>query len=115
MRNIKNILSEKMVLNFESFESTLDSDTLTATITHLIENPTIKPPLITTSEYKTLLDLVQNSQIKSEPVPYPQPVNSYFTFIDLFAGIGDFVKLKSRRKMCLLIRMGQILCQNLFF
>ncbi len=90
MRNIKNILSEKMVLNFESFESTLDSDTLTATITHLIENPTIKPPLITTSEYKTLLDLVQNSQIKSEPVPYPQPVNSYFTFIDLFAGIGGF-------------------------
>ncbi|MDY6959543.1 MAG: DNA cytosine methyltransferase, partial [Halobacteriota archaeon] len=85
-----------------------------AALTHFLQLPAHRPPLMTQAGYSALLDHLEQRRLSSlqddtsegvsehrfaylpetkdllQSLPYPPPVESSFRFIDLFAGIGGF-------------------------
>lgn len=85
-----NTFANEILLNYKQYEPEIALDILMPAVTHLMENPSIKPPLITPTKQEEIVNFIKKTQFKIEDIPYPQPINSHFTFIDLFAGIGGF-------------------------
>lgn len=68
-----------------------DSEERKAIITHMLENPDIRIPLLKKKEFNCIRKYMRehNEQVEVS-VPYPKPEETKFKFIDLFAGIGGF-------------------------
>jgi len=68
-----------------------DSEERDAIITHMLENPDIRVPLLNKTEFSRIRKYIREHNEHGEvSVPYPKPAKAKFKFIDLFAGIGGF-------------------------
>jgi len=68
-----------------------DSEERDAIITHMLENPDIRIPLLNKKEFSRIRKYIrENNEVGEVSVPYPKPEKVKFKFIDLFAGIGGF-------------------------
>lgn len=68
-----------------------DSEERDAIITHMLENPDIRIPLLNKNEFIRIRKYIREHNENGEvSVPYPKPEKAKFKFIDLFAGIGGF-------------------------
>lgn len=68
-----------------------DSEERDAIITHMLENPDIRIPLLNKNEFSRIRKYIREHNENGEmSVPYPKPEKAKFKFIDLFAGIGGF-------------------------
>nr|WP_321297096.1 DNA (cytosine-5-)-methyltransferase [uncultured Sphaerochaeta sp.] len=68
-----------------------DSKEREAIITHIVENPDIRIPLLDIDKLDLIRNYVRDNCANIEvSVPYPRPKDPKFKFIDLFAGIGGF-------------------------
>ncbi|MDY0287341.1 MAG: DNA (cytosine-5-)-methyltransferase [Sphaerochaeta sp.] len=68
-----------------------ESEEKLAILTHLIENPDIQIPFITSEEHNQITQYIKDVDFDfKNKIPYPKNDYSDFKFIDLFAGIGGF-------------------------
>ena len=64
---------------------------LDSSLRHNTDNSAYEYPITDEKEaLKVAQEALQYRLFNKSPVPFPEPLSSKFTFIDLFAGIGGF-------------------------